>query len=52
MTSREATMKLILTFIRLGVIDKPIDFPMFLVLFKDAGRYSEKYGLKEEVESN
>ena len=51
MTNREAAMKLLTTFIRLGVMKKPEDFPFYLVWFKDVKRYAEDYGLKEEVET-
>lgn len=51
MTNREAAVKLLTTFIRLGVLKRPEDFPFYLVWFKDVKRYSEVYGLKEEVES-
>jgi hypothetical protein len=51
-TNREATMGLLKTLMRFGIVDRPtIDFPMFLVWFKDIKRYSDEYGLKDEVES-
>ena len=50
-TNKEAAMGLLTTLIRLGVIEKrPLDFPMFFVWSKNVKRYSEKYGIKDEVE--
>jgi len=49
-TNKEVTMALLTTLIRFGIIKKhPLDFPMFMVWFKDVKRYSEKYGIKDEA---
>lgn len=50
MTNKEAAVGLLTTFIRLGVIKRPEDFPFFMVWFKDVKRYSDRYGLKDETE--
>ena len=50
MTNKEAAMGLLTTFTRFGLIKKPLDFPFFLVWFKDVKRYSETYGIKDEIE--
>lgn len=46
--NNEAIMGLIWTFIRLGIVSNyPLDFPTFLVWFKDVKRYSETYGFRD-----
>jgi hypothetical protein len=48
-TKREATMGLIITMIKFGLMKKP-DFPLFLVWYKDVKRYTSQYELTNEVE--
>ena len=49
-TNREATMGLIITLIRFGLMKRPQDFPLFMVWYKDVKRYSSRYGITSEVE--
>lgn len=49
-TNKEATMGLIVTLIRFGIMKRPSDFPLFMMWYKDVERYSSTYGLTNETE--
>lgn len=46
----EATLGLLRTLIRFGVMSRPNDFPLFMVWYKDVKRYSTKYGISNKIE--
>lgn len=49
-TNNEVTMNLIITMIRFGIMERPEDFPLFMVWSRNVMRYSSKYGIKSETE--